>query len=159
MIFCSISSSNNRIFFIDNAILIPIVDNIVLTCNSITIQLRADQFMNRYIMFMSPFGTSHMGNPPQSLPCQDITDWFYVSSEHILFIKTGIYWLQVLKLLFHTKTTGAWFLLVIDSMTDGISFVLESSCIRLGLPQKIGVLEHMLNLILLLFPQSALYIC
>ena len=38
--------------------------NILLTCNSVTIQLRAAQFMNFRRMFLLPFGKTHMGNPP-----------------------------------------------------------------------------------------------
>ena len=67
------------------------MDYIVLTCNSITIQLRSEKIMNRCIMFLLPFGNPHMGNPPQILPYWDVTDWCKVPSEHILFIKTGIY--------------------------------------------------------------------
>ena len=67
------------------------MDRIVLTCNSVTIQLCAAQFINRCRMFMSPFGKPHMGNPPQSIPYWDVTDWFSVSSERMFFIKTGIY--------------------------------------------------------------------
>ena len=52
------------------------MDHIVLTYNSITIQLRASQFMNHCRMFMLPFGTPHMGNPTQSLTYWDVTDWF-----------------------------------------------------------------------------------
>ena len=51
------------------------MDNIVLTYNSVTIQLRASQFMNRCRMFLSPFGNPHMRNPPQILPYWDVTDW------------------------------------------------------------------------------------
>ena len=52
------------------------MDYIVLTFNSITIQLREAQFMNRCRMFLSPLGTPHMGNPPQSLPYWDVKDRF-----------------------------------------------------------------------------------
>ena len=34
-----------------NAIIIPIMDHIVLTCNSITLPLHVDQFMNHYRIF------------------------------------------------------------------------------------------------------------
>ena len=51
------------------------------------------------------------------------------------------------KLLFHTYTTYTWFLLVLDSLTDDLSFLLKSYSIQLGLPQKIGVLEQMVTLI------------
>ena len=67
------------------------MDHIVLTCNSINIKLLAAQFMNRCKLLLLPFVNPHMDNPPQSLPHRDVTDWFKVSSEHILFIKTGIY--------------------------------------------------------------------
>ena len=52
------------------------MDHIVLTCNSITIQLRVEQFMNYCRMFILPFEKPHMGNPPQRLPYWDVTDWF-----------------------------------------------------------------------------------
>ena len=53
------------------------MDHIVLTCNSINIQLRAVQFMNYCRMFLSPFGKPYMGNPsylivpPYTLEYQD----------------------------------------------------------------------------------------
>ena len=40
------------------------MDHIVLTCNSVTIQLCAAQFMNRCRIFLLPFGKPHMGNTP-----------------------------------------------------------------------------------------------
>ena len=67
------------------------MNNIVLTCNSVTIQLRATQFMNGCRMFLSPFGKPRMGNPPQNLPYWDVTICFKVSYEQILFNNTGIY--------------------------------------------------------------------
>ena len=40
------------------------MDHVVLTYNSVTIQLRAAQFMNLCRMFLLPFRKPHMGNPP-----------------------------------------------------------------------------------------------
>ena len=54
-----------------------------------------------------------------------------------------------------TYKTGTWFLLVLDSLTDDLSVLLESSSIQLGLPQKIGVIEQMATLIFLPYLQSA----
>ena len=39
------------------------MDHVVLTYNSVTIQLRAAQFMKRCRMFLLPFVNPHMGNP------------------------------------------------------------------------------------------------
>ena len=60
----------------NNAIIIPIIDHIVLTCNSITIKIHAAQFMNRCRMFLLIFRKPQMGNIPQSLPYWDVPDLF-----------------------------------------------------------------------------------
>ena len=73
------------------------MNHIVLTCNSVTIKLCAAQLINHCRMFLSPLGKSHMVNPPQSFSYWYVTDWFEVSFEHILFIKTIIYRLQVFE--------------------------------------------------------------
>ena len=52
------------------------MDRIVLTYNSINIQLRAEQLMKHCRMFLLHFGKSHKGNPPQILPYWDVKDWF-----------------------------------------------------------------------------------
>ena len=73
------------------------MDHIVLTCNSITVQLCAAQFINHFNMFLLPFIKPHMVNPPQILHYWDVMDWISVSSEPIFFIKTGIYRLLVFE--------------------------------------------------------------
>ena len=71
------------------------MNHIVLTCKIVTIQLCAAQLINHCRIFLSPLGKSHIVIPPQSFPFWYATDWFEVSFEHIFFIKTVIYRLQV----------------------------------------------------------------
>ena len=52
------------------------MDNIVLTHNIITFQLRVAQFMNRCRMFLLNFGKPYIGNTPQRLPYWDAKYWF-----------------------------------------------------------------------------------
>ena len=123
------------------------MDNIVLTFNNITIQLRAAQFMNLCRMFLSPFGKPHMVNPTKILLHRDVTDWFKSPLNIYCSLRMELIVYKFSKLLFHTETTRIWFLLMLDSLTDGLLVLLEQSSIQLGLPQNIGVLEQMVTLI------------
>ena len=78
------------------------MDHIVLIFNSITIQLRAAQFMNRCRMFLSSFEKPHMGNPPQILPYWDVTDWFKSPLNIYCSLRLEFIGYKFSKLLFHT---------------------------------------------------------
>ena len=78
------------------------MDHIVLTCNSINIQLRAAQFMNCCRMFLSPLGNPQMGYPPQSLPYLDVTGWFKSPLNTYFSLRLEFIGYKFSKLLFHT---------------------------------------------------------
>ena len=88
-----------------------------------------------------------MGNPTQSLPYWDVTDWFKSPLNTYCSLRLDFIGYKFSELLFHTETTGAWFLLVLESLTDDLSVLLDSSTIQFGIPQKMGVLEQMATLI------------
>ena len=126
-----------------------------LTCNIISIPLLRITFheplYNVNVAFRKASNWQSSPKPPL-LGCNRLVLnllWTYCS------LRLEFIGYNFSKLLFHTYTTGTWFLLVLDSLTDYLSVLLESSSIQLGLPQKIGVLEQMATLIFWPYLQSA----
>ena len=78
------------------------MDHIVLTCNSINIQLFASQFMNHCRMFLLHFRNPHISNPPQILPYCDVTDWFKYHLSIYYSLRLEFIGYKFSKLFFHT---------------------------------------------------------
>ena len=72
------------IILIDNAIIIPIMDHIILTCNSINIQLCVAKLMTCCRMFLLHVGNPHMGNFPYLIV---ISIYVGVSGSYPRYIK------------------------------------------------------------------------